>query len=183
MAVSFQELNALPDILGGGRHELYFPSIAAINVKQLMLTNTQVTIPNIGVGHIKAKLLGHSLGFRGGLSFDNTLNCSFYELSDGSNVKSLFSWYKLVRNLDDGTSLLKSQYAANGRFKYINTLGEPAIEADLYNMFPVVITLPEASSENSNAVEFQVTFNVDKVDIDGTSASIEDLYEAMRGAG
>jgi len=181
MAVKFSELNSLPDILGGGRHELYFPSISVINAKNLMLSNTQVTLPTVGVGHVRAKLLGHNIGFRGGLAFDNTLNCSFYELSTGDNIKSIFSWYKLVRNPADGTSLLKQQYAADGIFKMVNTVGEYAFEAKLINMFPVVITFPEATSDNSNPVEFQVTFNVDQVDIDGTSGNVNDLYNAMRG--
>lgn len=181
MAVSFQDLNSLPDILGSGRHELYFPSIAGVNAKNLMLTNTQVTIPTVGVGHIRAKLLGHSLGFRGGLSFDNTLNCSFYELSNGENIKSLFKWYKLVRNPDDGTSVLKSQYAANGIFKYINAIGEAAFEATLYNLFPINITIPEASSDSSNPVEIPTTFNVDRIEIEGSEVSMGEFYSSIGG--
>ena len=166
MAVSFNELNTLPDILGTGRHELYFPNVPGLNSQSLMLTNTQVTLPTIGVGHIRARLLGHSPGFRGGLYFDNTLTCSFYELSTGDNIKGLYAWMQLVRNVSEGTSLLKAGYVTDGIMKYINTLGDSALEIRLVNVFPVQITYPEASAGDSAPVEFQVTFNVDSAEVD-----------------
>lgn len=181
MAVTFKELNGLADMLGGGRHELYFPNLPVGDSRALMLTNSQVALPAKGVGHIKAKLLGHSIGFRGGLSFDNTLSCTFKELSNGLIIKTLASWLHTVRNPDNGTSLLKSQYAVNGTLKVLNTIGEPAFEADLINVFPVMLTFPELSADATTQVEVQATFNVDRVSIQGKSSSLASLYQMIGG--
>lgn len=182
MPVLFSELSNLPDILATYRHSLFFPQVTGVDNKTLTLVKTRVTLPQEAVGHIQVKLLGHSIGFRGGLSFENIITVSFYELSNGIVIRSLAEWLKLVRNRADGTSLTKAEYAHDGVFEVYNTTGKLAMSFKLVNLFPVIVQYPDFGEE-ATAAEFQVQFNVDQVLLEsGEQLSMAEFNRRVAGA-
>lgn len=179
MTITFNQLNSLTDILPNNRHILYFPSVLGLQGRDLTLNNTQVTIPTYGTAHIRVKLLGHSIGFSGGIDFDNSLICSFYERSKGEVLRNLTTWLNASRNMETGARLPKSQMAANGTLDVINTIGEAAFSVELINVFPIQITWPELAHSSNGPTEFQTTFNVDGVKYtDGVVSNVKDFLNS-----
>lgn len=181
MPISFTELNSIPDILASYRHTLFFPQLEGVDNQMLTFTKATISLPQMAVGHIQARILGHSIGFRGGLSFENIISVSILEVSNGANTRSLTNWHNMVRNRADGTSKLKAEYAKDGILEIYNTVGSPAMIFKLYNMFPVVIQYPEFS-EQSIPAEYQVQFNTDYVELEnGEQLSVGDFNSRFAG--
>lgn len=168
--ITFTQINSIPDILSVDRFTLMFPSVQGVDGEALTLRHAEVTIPKRGIAQIGVKYLGHSTHFRGSSENDNILSVSFFEDSEGTTTDALFAWLKLVRNSEDGTSLLKEQYAQQATLYIYNTIGEPALTFELINIWPMSVTFPELS-EQSGPAKLQVEFSVDGVTPNGAESS------------
>ena len=166
MVFKFQQVNNMPDIASADRYQVYYPPLPGVDNKMLSLLTSHVTPPQKAISHIKVRLFGHPIGFRGGSEFENTLAITFYENVRGDATRSLQNWMDLVRD-KDGYSQRKHKYSGEGKLEIFNTIGEPFITIPLYNMFPVIRELPELNDSNTTAFEISTTFNVDLGDPDG----------------
>lgn len=179
--LTFTEINSVPDILASNRHSLFLPSIPGVDVKALRISKVSLTLPQRSTGHSIVKLLGHSIGFRGNLSFDHLIQTTFYERSDGVILRSLLTWKNYVRNQFDGTSRFKAEYAQDGYFEVYSTTGSVVHNIRLINMFPVIVQYPEYGEESVPAA-VMVQFNTDQVQLEsGEQLSVTEFNNRFAG--
>lgn len=171
MPISFSTLNNLPDVLGEFRHLWVFADVPGVATHLLQCYNSRVAFPDFAVGHIQVKVLGHSVGFAGGLQFENIISATFYENVQGAMVQSLLRWQARCRDPETGLSLPKRDYARNGTLALYDTAGKSVLEFATLNVFPVTIQVPEVS-EQSGPAEVQVQFNVDALRLKGSSTNL-----------
>lgn len=164
--ITFTQINSIPDILSTDRFTLMFPTIQGVDGRALTLRHAEVSIPKRAVAQIGVKYLGHSAYFRGNSENDSIMNVQFFEDAEGTTTDAIFAWMKLVRNSEDGSGLLKEQYAQQAAMEVYNTVGEPALTFDLYNIWPMSVTFPEFG-EQSGPAKITVEFSVDGVTPNG----------------
>ena len=157
--IKFSEVNSV-EPLDASRFKVNFPTIQGIDGKTLMLHHAEVSLPNRGIAQVSVKYLGNTANFRGSSQNDNILSVSFIENADGDVTKAIFDWMKLCRNSSDGTSRRKAEYAQPAQVFLFNSKGEAAVTFDVYNMWPMQVTMPQLS-DASGPVKYEVQFSID----------------------
>ena len=183
MPITFEQINAIPDVLPNNRHELRFPSIAGSNGYALTLRHSAVSIPAATLGQIRVRLFGHSVAFAGGVAHDNIMSVTFTEDSEGTVLRALISWLEVARNRDTASGGLKSEYAADGELLLHDTMGHIAHKITLHNMWPMAINFPEMGEETGPAT-VEVQFSVDAVSLELKNSSQHQTgKKSLRGSG
>lgn len=160
MPFTWNQVNTMPDITSANRYKVFFPRIPGVDTQALSILVKSVTIPRKAIGHITVKIMDFSLGFRGGIEFENMLSIRFHENVRGEATRSIQRWMRLARNIN-GKSELKRTYARDGKLEIYDAIGRPTFYIPLYSMFPLSIEFPELDDSSSQAYEFTVEFNVD----------------------
>lgn len=167
MPIQYNVMRHGPDPLSSDRHQLIIDSPAGVDAGIFNLRHSRITFPADGVGHIQVKLLGHSVGFAGGLVNENTLTTTFIENARGAVVMNLIAWRQLTRNRETGLRVLKKDYARSGAITVYDTTGTKALEFEARGMFPLNIEFFELG-EDVAAAEVQVQWNVDTLILKST---------------
>jgi hypothetical protein len=165
MALSFQEVNSLPDILGSDRFLLYFPTLPgdAGEGKDLTLRHQEITLPPYEVGTVISKPYGWSVSHAGRRVQATEFNVSFVEDVEGTTLSRLVAWQDYCSGIRRAGGYLKNKYAVDAELQVRDTTGKVALYFDMRGIWPIRITPPPLTEESSPA-RVECDFSIDCLD-------------------
>jgi len=166
--MTWTQVNAMPDIASNNRYKVFFPIIQGVgDTKPLSELVHTITLPQNSLGHIQIRLYGHTVAFRGGRVFDNTVQIRFQENVRGEALNLIERWKNIARNRDN-LGNRKQRYAGSGRVEIYDTTGAIIHGIPLVNMWPMTVEYPDLDEGGSAPLEFSATFSVDFAELEIT---------------
>ena len=167
MALDFNVIAGLDDVLTTDRHLLYFPSLpTGVDGKDLTLRHAEVSIPPFKTAKIPVNVFGWPVAFAGRREFETTFSVSFHETVNSPVIRSLYGWQNICSGFKTAAGQPKDEYAVDCKFKIKDTTGKSAIVLKLHNVWPETINFPEFGEETT-AWHSDVEFSCDGIDLEG----------------
>lgn len=164
MPITFNQINAQPDIISSERYMALFPKLpGGVTSDTLTVLNCEVTIPPFETAQIIVKIMGWSLAFAGRRVQQNTLSMGFFENINGSVHYSLLSWQKSCHGFLNATGMYKKDYAVDIELRVYDTTGTVSMSFRVNNAWPMRVT-PPPLTEGAQPYRVDTDFSVDSVD-------------------
>jgi hypothetical protein len=162
--ITRQQAQSLPDVSDANRFALRLGVIPYYAASTQNLTVACFSAVRSGYTNEKfpAELGGHRRNFRGRKVYEDSLQCSFYEVATGEVVRAIDSWSEAVAGSKSGNSLgYQHQYSITAELSCFDTTGKEYARQTYFNLFPSARPDVNHTTESSAAVQVQVTFSFD----------------------
>ena len=167
-AVTWNQLNDLPDVLANDRFQLLVsPTANSDGGRVLALRLQQVSVPEEMIEPMLVQLQGFELSYPGRHTFDKIISCNFVETVDGAVSASIGQWMQRVRGTASGNSAgYKTSVSTTGTLNVFDTTGNPSLVYTIDNCWPS--QAPQTQLDGSQTAPYlkQIQFTYDRYSLD-----------------
>lgn len=117
--------------------------------------------PGMSVATAEMELFGHKTMHAARKTFSNSMSISFHESYDGIINTSLEDWSEICRSTDTQSGSFKRDYATTARLTVYDQTGAPALDYDIFNVWPTEIPDATFDGAGGTAMTVDATFAYD----------------------
>lgn len=162
--ISFEQVNAIPDILDQTGFELVMGSIPISGgTEDLTIKCQNVSIPGMSTEAWEAMMHGHVKRFRGRKVYPRQLSATFYEDSLFRTHAKLRAWLEFIAGSESGNSQgFQEEYSVTAELRVYNTVGDLIVVDRMEHFYPQDLQDVQLDGSSSQGVSVSCTFSYDR---------------------